>query len=130
MKEGALLCDIPMTDGTRGYLLLVAGTYDNATGRFSASQEDVVIPFTSDADEPLQLNTDKVLSYFIMNNSQSEILGYADVFLNPMIIPYRLVSAASIAPSLEPSINRAMKFNSIKAQLKSLDNIPVVRVRR
>lgn len=130
MKEGALLCDIPMTNGTRGYLLLVAGTYNNATGRFSASQEDVVIPFTSDADEPLQLNTDKVLSYFIMNNSQSEILGYADVFLNPMIIPYRLVSAASIAPSLEPSINRAMKFNSIKAQLKSLDNIPVVRVRR
>lgn len=130
MKEGSLLCDIPMTDGTRGYLLLVAGTYDNATGRFSASQEDVVIPFTSDADEPLQLNTDKVLSYFIMNNSQSEILGFADVFLNPIIIPYRLISAASIAPSLEPSINRAMKFNSIKAQLKSLDNIPVVRVRR
>lgn len=129
MAESMSVCDIPLRDGSRVMVLMVVGEYNEITQELSISK-DVSVPFVADVDEPLQLNTEKTIAYLVLNAAGTSIDGFIEILSDVKILPYRLVSAASIAPSLEPSINRAMKLNSIKAQLKSLDNIPVVRVRR
>ena len=129
MAESMAVCDIPLRDGSRVMVLMVVGEYNEITEELSISK-DVSVPFVADVDEPLQLNTEKTIAYLVMNAAGTSIDGFIEILSDVKILPYRLVSAASIAPSLEPSINRAMKLNSIKAQLKSLDNIPVARVRR
>lgn len=129
MKEGAVLCDVPMNDGTRAYLVAVVGIYDKATGKFSM-EKDTFIPFAPDADEPAQLNTEKVIAYLIVDRNSGSPTGFAEVFMNSMILPYRLIASAQVAMSLEPSVNRAMKINSIKAQLQSSYHVPLMKVRR
>lgn len=111
------------------WFFMVVGEFNEITQELSISK-DVSVPFVADVDEPLQLNTEKTIVYLVLNAAGTSIDGFIEILSDVKILPYRLVSAASFAPSLEPSINRAMKLNSIKAQLKSLDNIPVVRVRR
>ena len=129
MAESMSVCDIPLKDGSRVMVLMVVGEFNEITQELSISK-DVSVPFVADVDEPLQLNTEKTIAYLVLNAAGTSIDGFIEILSDVKILPYRLVSAASFAPSLEPSINRAMKLNSIKAQLKSLDNIPVVRVRR
>lgn len=128
-KDGVVLCDVPMNDGTRAYLVAVVGTYEQATGRFSMSRDEFV-PFMPDAEEPAQLNTEKVIAYLIVDPTSGSPTGFAEVFMNSMILPYRLIASAQVAMSLEPSVNRAMKINSIKAQLQSSYNVPLMKVRR
>lgn len=128
MKEGAVLCDIGV-EGSRYYLVAVVGTYEQATGKFSMSKDEFV-SFMPDAEEPAQLNTEKVIAYLIVDPTSGSAIGFAEVFTNPMILPYRLIASAQVAMSLEPSVNRAMKINSIKAQLQSSYHVPLMKVRR
>lgn len=128
MKEGAVLCDIGV-EGSRYYLVAVVGTYEQATGKFSMSKDEFV-SFMPDAEEPAQLNTEKVIAYLIVDPTSGLAIGFAEVFTNPMILPYRLIASAQVAMSLEPSVNRAMKINSIKAQLQSSYHVPLMKVRR
>lgn len=128
VKEGSVLCDIGI-EGTRYYLVAVVGTYEQATGKFSMSKDEFV-SFTPDAEEPAQLNTEKVIAYLILDQTSGSPIGFAEVFMNSMILPYRLIASAQVAMSLEPSVNRAMKINSIKAQLQSSYNVPLMKVRR
>lgn len=128
MKEGSVLCDIGV-EGTRYYLVAVVGTYEQATGKFSMSKDEFV-SFMPDAEEPAQLNTEKVIAYLILDPTSGSPIGFAEVFMNSMILPYRLIASAQVAMSLEPSVNRAMKINSIKAQLQSSYNVPLMKVRR
>lgn len=128
MKEGAVLCDIGV-EGSRYYLVAVVGTYEQATGKFSMSKDEFV-SFMPDAEEPAQLNTEKVIAYLIVNPTSGSAIGFAEVFMNSMILPYRLIASAQVAMSLEPSVNRAMKINSIKAQLQSSYHVPLMKVRR
>lgn len=128
MKDGAVLCDIGV-EGSRYYLVAVVGTYEQATGKFSMSQDEFV-SFMPDAEEPAQLNTEKVIAYLIVDPTSGSAIGFAEVFMNSMILPYRLIASAQVAMSLEPSVNRAMKINSIKAQLQSSYNVPLMKVRR
>ena len=127
MKEGAVLCDIGV-EGSRYYLVAVVGTYEQATGKFSMSKDEFV-SFMPDAEEPAQLNTEKVIAYLIVDPTSGSAIGFAEVFTNPMILPYRLIASAQVAMSLEPSVNRAMKINSIKAQLQSSYHVPLMKVR-
>lgn len=128
MKEGSVLCDIGV-EGTRYYLVAVVGTYEQATGKFSMSKDEFV-SFMPDAEEPAQLNTEKVIAYLVLDPTSGSPTGFAEVFMNSMILPYRLIASAQVAMSLEPSVNRAMKINSIKAQLQSSYNVPLMKVRR
>lgn len=128
MKEGTVLCDIGV-EGSRYYLVAVVGTYEQATGKFSMSKDEFV-SFMPDAEEPAQLNTEKVIAYLIVDPTSGSAIGFAEVFTNPMILPYRLIASAQVAMSLEPSVNRAMKINSIKAQLQSSYHVPLMKVRR
>lgn len=128
MKEGAVLCDIGV-EGSRYYLVAVVGTYEQATGKFSMSKDEFV-SFMPDAEEPAQLNTEKVIAYLIVEPTSGSAIGFAEVFMNSMILPYRLIASAQVAMSLEPSVNRAMKINSIKAQLQSSYHVPLMKVRR
>lgn len=128
MKEGAVLCDIGV-EGSRYYLVAVVGTYEQATGKFSMSKDEFV-SFMPDAEKPAQLNTEKVIAYLIVDPTSGSAIGFAEVFTNPMILPYRLIASAQVAMSLEPSVNRAMKINSIKAQLQSSYHVPLMKVRR
>ena len=128
MKEGAVLCDIGV-EGSRYYLVAVVGTYEQATGKFSMSKDEFV-SFMPDAEEPAQLNTEKVIAYLIVDPTSGSAIGFAEVFMNSMILPYRLIASAQVAMSLEPSVNRAMKINSIKAQLQSSYHVPLMKVRR
>ena len=128
MKEGAVLCDIGV-EGSRYYLVAVVGTYEQATGKFSMSKDEFV-SFMPDAEEPAQLNTEKVIAYLIVDPTSGSAIGFAEVFTNPMILPYRLIASAQVAMSLEPSVNRAMKINSIKAPLQSSYHVPLMKVRR
>lgn len=128
MKEGAVLCDIGV-EGSRYYLVAVVGTYEQATGKFSMSKDEFV-SFMPDAEEPARLNTEKVIAYLIVNPTSGSAIGFAEVFMNSMILPYRLIASAQVAMSLEPSVNRAMKINSIKAQLQSSYHVPLMKVRR
>lgn len=128
MKEGAVLCDIGV-EGSRCYLVAVVGTYEQATGKFSMSKDEFV-SFMPDAEEPAQLNTEKVIAYLIVEPTSGSAIGFAEVFMNSMILPYRLIASAQVAMSLEPSVNRAMKINSIKAQLQSSYHVPLMKVRR
>lgn len=128
MKEGAVLCDIGV-EGSRYYLVAVVGTYEQATGKFSMSKDEFV-SFMPDAEKPAQLNTEKVIAYLIVDPTSGSAIGLAEVFTNPMILPYRLIASAQVAMSLEPSVNRAMKINSIKAQLQSSYHVPLMKVRR
>ena len=128
MKEGTVLCDIGV-EGSRYYLVAVVGTYEQATGKFSMSKDEFV-SFMPDAEEPAQLNTEKVIAYLIVDPTSGSAIGFAEVFMNSMILPYRLIASAQVAMSLEPSVNRAMKINSIKAQLQSSYHVPLMKVRR
>lgn len=128
MKEGAVLCDIGV-EGSRYYLVAVVGTYEQATGKFSMSKDEFV-SFMPDAEEPARLNTEKVIAYLIVEPTSGSAIGFAEVFMNSMILPYRLIASAQVAMSLEPSVNRAMKINSIKAQLQSSYHVPLMKVRR
>ena len=88
------------------------------------SSESTGTKFFSDID------TEKVIAYLIVDPTSGSAIGFAEVFTNPMILPYRLIASAQVAMSLEPSVNRAMKINSIKAQLQSSYHVPLMKVRR
>lgn len=115
-------CDIPDGSGNRVSFFFIVGTYDAATNKVSMLQ-DTSIPFVSDATEPLKLTSDKVILCLVPETETS--VACIDVLLDPYIIPFRLVQTASVARSFEPSINREIKANAIKAQVNSMKNLKI-----
>lgn len=113
-------CEIPLQDGSRTYFFFVVGTYDSATQKVSIVKEST-IPFVQDSNEPLKLNTDKVILCLVPKDEKT--LQCIDVLFDPYIIPYRLVSFGSVAKSFVPTINRQMEANAIKSQVNSMKNL-------
>ncbi|HIY48853.1 MAG TPA: hypothetical protein H9834_03415 [Candidatus Barnesiella excrementavium] len=117
-------CDIPAQDGSRYYFAFVAGVYDEVTNKVSVSKE-ITIPFVADETEPLRLNTENAILCYAWSPADEEALELVNVLLDPYIIPVRLVQTASVARSFEPSINREIKANAIKAQVNSMKNLQI-----
>ncbi len=123
-------CDVPLKDGSRGYIVMVAGTYDQATGDLQIKQ-NTTVSYTPDASEPLKLNSSETLAYMFAA-SNGDIEGYIEILLDPSIIPYRLVQVEGNSQAsritFEPSINKAIRINSIKAQLNALKGMSIHKI--